>query len=1173
MAPLDLQGETLGERHQNYNKLLKTALDNREPLADFTSDDNDVEKLLKIDLACNNRNVDYIINVFKFGDMLCLSRALAQSTWLVTEPQYAHLINPDYLHAQLLQHMSTKAFIKLNKHIRHHIQDEARAEQFYLHEKKLTDAFKWLPSCSVAFIEANIEKHVHDCKLRTFKRLCEKSPNIFEIFIKKVNYYDKTRYAQAVMFLLKADVEKYLDLLEKESHSNSYNLPKFNDKATNIIMKKCPTRIMDKFDRYVSFIDIPTFSKYVKRDEIKTFLYTQANKDKDNNFEYYNLRRFFNYDSLKYFIKRLPKDEQFDFVKKVFIDKENVEAIEENLKVGTEPYNMKKLYIAVQTPSYVWYRFASFERAFEDITRIISKDLDNKNKGPMLKTLITCADHNLEHIQTLLQYYLDKHGKEEYRSTLSFTTDLLQQAKIHLYDEKTWNLVNELFKILKINDKTSSSRNTKIIVDSIIVYNLLHDLSVPADIQEQFSFDTLKSYESKLNEEQKEKIFRYLYEYLLNKFKPITKEENSLTESIKILVNVLRLLRVWKKQLTDFPFVIDKIKEFVKTKRENAWKVSLLPIYNFNKSWRKHMFEESVTMSPCEEVCLNALKHDPQLLQRNQQDVDTLRADDAVSLRRLLAKLRIYWPHSLAQHWTEAYFLNLNKTEGHKATVRGICSALPQKPLLEFIEKYKPAQAKIDWNGIDDRVLSIQRFIAKNMHIARPQPSPDTILLYAKGDYLQYALPSLLAIFYNLNIVQSQEHIPKLLDAPVSVQKHGIRLAYRKLELESVKKIFFDCWKASKNASIRAIIFQFTFELLCREKDPANAVSLWELIELFIDNLSFEEDKKIYDLMSSVSKVPLNVRAKYLMKSYKFMKSLAQKVKEEDRNRYQSLTAQLAQHTREIMEEMSPDFVTDVIKEFIDKDFFGTENYFGTIYSSGGIISVISAYLLCSKDENVQTEKYEKVFVPIMQRAFSKWGDKRDGNYVTRVHFQYLLTRLSDDLKDYVAENKMIVPVKMFVDIQTELDKNLSISENYMLLSKWKLTVAVAKLAGKLNSDTKDWEGIATEIAPEFGKICLDYLKEDVKLHFPCIYKLFAKVLNEMFSTLFTGDYNKVKIYESLLADTDFVQGYLITILNSSDSYSYNKENYGGLWKKIFEHPSVEVKMHYYYRNRDERRY
>lgn len=1170
MAPLDLNGGTLGERHQHYNTLLKTAIANQQPVANFTVDDTDIEKLLKIDLACHNRDVDYIINVFKYGDMLCLSRALAQSLWLVTDPKYADVINPDYLHIHLVPYMSTKAFIKLNKYIRHNIQDEARAEQFYLHEKKLTDAVKWLPRCSVDFIESKIEKHVDHCKLRTFKRLCEKSKSIFEIIMKQIHYFEKTRYAQAVMFLLKADVNKYLDIIEK---NDIIDFPKFNDKATGIIMKKCPKRIMDNFDRYVRFIDIQTFSRYIKSEEIKTFLYTQAKKESESQHNY-NLRTFFNFDSIKYLIKRLPKAEQFDFVKKVFIDKENVEAVEGNLKVGTEQYNMKKLYNAVRTPSYAWYRFATFERAFEDITRLISKDCDDSNKGPMLEVLISCAEHNLQHIQTLLEYYLDKHKNAECRITLRFTKALLKNTNIHEYDEKTWNLINELFKILKIYDESNSyCKKNSLIVESIIIYTLLRDQSVPAVIQQQFTFrsTTLSSYGSKLKEEQKEKIFLYLYEVLIGNFKPITKEED-FADSIQVMESILRLLRDWKKQLTDYPLVTDKIKECIKIKRENAWKETMLPIYNFNKSWRKHMFEESVAINPCEEVCLNALKHDPELLQRYKEDVDTMRTNDAVSLRRLLYKLRIYWPHSLAQHWIDAYFLNLNRPDGQKATVRGICTLVAQKQLLEFIEKYKPAQAKIDWKEIDDRVLGIQRFIAKNMSIARPQPSPDTILLFAKGDYLQFALPSLLAIFYNLNETQSQEHIPKLLDAPVSVQKHGIRLAFQKLDHESVKKIFFDCWKVSKNASIRAIIFKFTFELLCREKDTVKAESLWELIELFIDNLTFEEDKKIYDLMSGVEKVPLNVRAKYLMKSYKFMKSLTLKVKEEDRERYEDLSRQLAQHSREIMEDMSPDFVTDIIKEFIDKEFFRFGDNCGSVYASGGILSVLSAYLLCAKNENIQTEKYEKVLVPIMERAFSKWGERHKGNYVTRVHFQYLLTRLSDDLKEYVTERNMIIPVKMFLNIQEVIVKNLSVSENYMLLTNWKLTVAVAKLADKSN-ERNNWGNIATEIAPELGKICLDYLKEDVKLHFPCIYKLFSIALTKMFSTLITEEKNKVKIYECLLADTDFIQGYLSTIENSSNMYHCDKESYGDIWKKIFEHPSVEVKMHYYYRHRDERRY
>uniref|UniRef100_A0A2A4JK73 Uncharacterized protein n=1 Tax=Heliothis virescens TaxID=7102 RepID=A0A2A4JK73_HELVI len=1159
MAPLDLDGATLGKRHQHYNKLVKEGIANPQPLTAISLDNTDVDNLLKIDLACHNKDVDYIIAVFKTGDMLCLSRALARSTWLITDSQYAHIINPDYLNSQLLPQMSVKAFAKLKKHVRHHIQDEVRAEQFYSDEKNAIDALKWLPSCSVSFIENNVEKHIDHLKLRTFKRLCERSNNVFQIISKDLQYYEITKYARVALFLLKADVNKFLDIMEEKKAIQQ--LPQLSDKATHLIMKTCPKRIIDKFDQYITSIDIPTFSKYLKPDEVKPFIYKQATQDMKC-YPFYELRRLFKYDVLKHFIHRLPKSDQFDFVKKIFIDKEYEkydDGTTENINIDSEPYKMKMLCKVVDTPSFVWYRFATFERAFEDITTTISRDLDNENKSAMLTVLTSCADNNLQHIQTLLQYFLDKHKKEESNFTLKFTTKLLKNINITQYDEKTWNLVNELFKTLKVYDETSSScKKSDLIVESIIVYHLLHDQNIPQVIKDNFSFGTLISYGRKLNNEQRDKIFTFVYEALINKFKPITKEED-LSDSIQNLLCILELLHDWEKQLTDYPLVINKIKECVQIKEDNSWKNSLVPLYNFKKSWRKYMFEDSITMNPCEDVCLNALKHDPQLLERHHKEINTLRSNDAVSLRRLLAKLRVYWPHSLAQQWIDAYLLNLNKTEGHKATIRGICSTLPQKPLVEFIEKYKPAGPKIDWSAVDDRVLSIQRFIAKNMHIARPKPGPDTILLYAKGDYLQFALPSLLAIYNNLNVTQSQEHIPKILDAPVSIQKHGIRLAFRKLDHEAIKKIFFDCWKRSKNPSIRVLIFQFTFELLCKEEDPTISASLWELIELFIENLTFEEDKKIYNLLSKVRDVPENIRPKFLVKSYNFMKSLIDKVKEEDRNHYNSLSADMAEESRDIMEGMCPQFVLSIIDEFLDKDFFG--NDCGRV---GGMISVISAYLLCTDNEDIQTEKYEKVFVPLMRRALTM-------PHIVRDNFQRVLTQLTRDLKDYVVKKNKIIPVKMFSNIQDEIEKSLRVTENYLMLTRWKLTVALTKLMEKTNSN--EWYDNVNEVEPEFGKICLDYLKQDVDTHFPCIYKLFSNALSTLFDNLDANDSFKIKIYESILADKDFVQGYLTTIDMSGQSYMYDKSTYEDLWTQIFEHPSVEVKMHYYNRRKDLRDY
>lgn len=1164
MAPLDLDGETLGAKRKNYNKLLKEAIANNETVPSFKLSESDVQNLFNVDLACHNRDVNYILEVFKCGDMLCVSRAISQSTWLITEQQYSNIINPEYIQKELYPHMCTKAYIKLHKHIRLNIKDELRAEKFYLQETKKTEAIKWLPYCSVTFIGIKIREHFDHINIRIWKRLCERSINIFEIVFEHSQRYKSHQYAQAVLFLLKVDLDKYLDLLEKDQI-----LPKFNDKATHVIMKKSPQRVFDKFHVYMNSIDVATFSKYLKPEEIFTFLCTQINKDANSTLHVY--RSLFDYDTLKHFVRRMPKDEQFDFVKKVFIVKQNADIPDDNLVEGTEAYFLRKMHNYGSSPSYLWYRFATFERAFEDITQMLDKGVSHWDKNHMLKVLVLCANNNMKHIYTLLDYYIETNKNESHSNKFHFTTEVLKGTSIYKYDEKTWNKLNELFNSMMIYDEglINIHYNECLFRESIIIYKVIHDEKVPEVIENKFQFNTLQKYVTKLNEEQGEKVFRYLYERLLGQFKPI-KEEVDLLESFNLIKRILKLLKDWNKELQDYSNVLDKIKELIKIRETNSWKHNLSSIYNFKKSWRRLMFEESIVMHPSEAVCLNALKHDPRLLERYNNELQELRVKDTVYMRKLLAKFRTFWSRTFAQNWAEAYLLYLmernDQDSKKKASVRGLCTILTQEPLSDIVEKYKPAQAKIDWNTVDDHVLNIQRLVAKNMHRARPQPPPDSILAYAKGDYLQFALPSLIAIFYNLNISQSKIFIPKLLDAPVSIQKHGIRFAYRKLNDKDSSTVFLNCWKSSKNVSIRAIIFKFTHELLCKETHPDRAVALWELIEMFIDSLTFEEDKKIYELLAGVDKIPINVRANYLMKCYKFMNSLIANAKETNRDQYIALRSNLIWHSRQIMERLCPDFVVDLIQEHVDDTFFESKGNGMHVYVATGIVPVLSAYVLCTKDENLQMQRYEQVLLPLLKRALTMWEESRDGHFYIRSNFMNLINQMQTDLRDYAVENNMNIPLKMFKNIQTELHKSLSLTKNYVLLTRWKLMVALTVLVEKAYPDLKDWMNVTKKIAPEFGKLCLQYLKEDVTTYMPCIYKLFSEALNHVISLL--QDDEKKEIYDAFLSDEVFIQGYLLTI-QMNGSLRNNEE----LKEKLLSHPSVEVKMHYYDQHHPNSRY
>ncbi|XP_026755006.2 uncharacterized protein LOC113515069 [Galleria mellonella] len=1131
---------TLGKKHKIYNELMKKSIEDDQIITSIEIKGADIEKLMEIDLACHKRDIIYVQNILMGADMLYVSRVLKKSDWLLNA-EYAHIIEPEYLRAQIFPKMTIKAKNKLMKYIRNNLKDEVRVESFFNDEKDIKKALKWLPNCSLPFIKEKVKKHFEELNSKLFKRLCEKSVEVLEIGFSNygISSYKRDKLQCAMLFSI-IDVNKYLDIVEKSEY---YNCPKFNHRMTNIIMQHCSERIIKNFEKYATNIHLATFVKYLKKENIKDFLYTQAIKlPKISSFR---LSPIFQFHSLKIFIKAMPFKDRFNFVNAIFIDKVHVNKKEQSLYDESELYKMSQLYkVSKYKNDYVWYQFAPFDKAFTELTKLIRSESSHNEKQSMLEVLILCVGNNAHHLQVLLQYYCDKHNGNKIEHQINFVKKLLSRTMIQNYNKNTWNLLDIIFKNMDIYVETEVEyENIQECIEAIIVHKILTDEQVPEIIEKQFKFNTLKKYGDKLKSTDKDKIFNYLYNFIIPKVsKSNVTSKIDIEECLNLISNILDILKDWDKNIADYPIVLDKLNELIKLNEQNAWNVTLSRFYNVKKSWRKYMFEQSLIIHPSEEVCVNALKHDPELLVRYKNVVDTLSCNDSISLRQLLSKLRIYWPQTLGKNITNQYLSRLNKPNGHKALACGLCSILPQDQLLDIITKYTPEKCKINLENIDDNVVNLQKYIAKNMHKARPHPPPDSILSYAKGDYLQYAIPSLLAIFHNLSPMSSKEHIQKLINSPISLQKHGIRFAFNKLELDDIKNIFSNIWKTTKNVTIRAIIFQFTYNLICKEENSVKVQEFWELFEVFIDNLSYEEDKKIYELLVKVDNIPLSIRPKYLIKCYNFLKLLTAHVTNEKES-YEFMINNLICSTRSIMEFMCPDFITKRLLECFDNK-----------NSSTDMNSVLSAFLLSAKNEETQTKRYENILYPYMQRCFNTWQENS-----IKSDFEAVLSQLQYDLRDYVIQKNMFVPVKLFTDIQKELESSLSRPENYLLLTKWKLIVSLVRLIKDVKSS--EWNEICSEIASELGKAYLQYLKEDVETLFPCIYVLFSQAVE---STLnYFNDGAKYNVYTCMLSDQHFIQSYL-TVMMLYDNYDSNKTK--ELQKIFSEHPSSEVKMHFYYK-------
>lgn len=1194
MAPLVLEGENLGQRHRHFNSLVKKAIAEQTALEPINYDDPDVDNLLKIDVACNNRDVDYILQVFSSYDMLYVSRAIKQSTWLITEDQYAHIVNPKYLKDVLFPKMTSKAKSKFMLNIRLHLRDAQRVEAFYeSFADDIKTAQKWLPYCSSEFIENIIQKHARDIKPQTLKRLCEVSFNHLKVYTKAENtgYYRRDNL-KSTMFLLNDHTEEYLDVIEP---LNEYEIPKFGSKATEVIMRKCHDRIVERFEKYASNIDLPTFAKHLKKDAIEGFLLKQSENGK--------MKYWVKFENIKHFVKYLPIENRFEFVKKLFIDKDKSQYATPYGGDGME-YDCIEVERCVQMCStkmlssnaisvsnahiYRWYRFAPFESAFVDLKKLIRVESNPAERNAMLTVLLHCTRRNPQHIQTILQYYREKHINEPFKFKVQFVNTFISLNAIHKFDEKTWGMLNDIFTSMEVY--TESDNSVPFCIKAIIVYKLLHNQAIPEIVEKKHSFNTFKDYYKKLNEKEQNTLFTYLYDREMKKLNLEISNEAEMFSAVDTIHRVLSLVVDWKRKVENYPKIFETIKYLLTLKKEKSWKTDLSYMYYEQKVLRRHLFEQSLALYPTDEVCVNALKHDPGLFDRYDAEVAAMRSNDTISLKNALGKLRIYWAHSLAQKWAKAYQDQLDMPTGHKATINGICILLPRTQCFNLLAKYAPADTKINWSDTDEVLLSIRKNIAKRMQFVRPSPNLEEVLTYAKEDYLQYALPSLNAILYNMSSADTSLCIQRLVNAPVSLQKHGIRQAFNKLPLSEIQQLVNNIWNNSTNSSIKTVLFKQTYDLLCKEKKESNIKEIWELLSSFIDKLTQEENRLIYVTLGKIKNVPLIVRPQCFVKSYLYLVSLPPKAN------CDSIVKSIESHAVDFIELFDPTFVEDVLLKSIDALMTET-NVYGQLMTK---LKIMSSYILTVKDEETQYQRYEKVMRPFLANCFKSWGLKKQKQYVVRNNCKALLEQLLTSIKVHSLKTS-VVSVKMFKDIQANIVTALAPEENYALLSFWNITVSFVETVasylkdlpaksgpvestGNLEQDAmlecptpregcekqnkKEWENVCNKIAPQFGEACLNYLKTDIVLKVPSIFTIFARSLCDVFSTVDFECKHRLQTFKPMLADSDLIVSYLVVLEALRSTYSFDTKHIKDLKKTIQNiiksHPSTEVKIHYY---------
>ncbi|CAG9791448.1 unnamed protein product [Diatraea saccharalis] len=1161
MFPLTLEGETLGKKHRHYNTLVKTAATAATyNLENIRYDDEDINNLFKVDVACARRNVQYILEVLKGGDILYVSRALRHSVWLLCDDRYAHIINPRYLHQELFPQMTTKTKTKLLLQIRLHLKNSDRAEDFFKYycEDDVVVAQKFLPLCSIPFIENAVQQYIHKLRVSLLVRLCKKSISILRKYIESSddNYFDRINILTNTRFLCYKNPKEYFDVLDS---LNMYHIPKFGIKLTKSIMKSCPERIVDRYERYYINIHDSTFAKYLKREQIIDFLRMLSQGSS-------YMWSWSSFDHLSLFFRYLPHGKRFEYVKKIFIDNE---AVLNNNDV--EEDSTDKILLRFSSfPScdiYHWYRLAPFEIAFPELTEKINIESKPDVRYTILSVLLHCAARNPEHIHTLLKYYYDQHVNETFKYKIQFINKLISRVHVHRLNEKTWNVLDDIFRYMEVY--IESENKVQFCIQAIIVYNLIRDRSVPSVVEEKFIFNTLKDYRKKLNEYEQNKLFSYLFSYISKKIETQTITRHSqLVTLIQLLENVFELLEDWKKNLRDYPLIIKIIKKVIKIKMQNLWDTPLTNLYKEHKTFRKYLFEESFFLYPSDAVCLNALKHDPSLLSRHTNEVDVMCCNDSMSLKYTLRKLRIYWPRSIAQEWINKYVKRFRQLTGHKASLEGLCIILPREQINYYLKEFIPVETRIMWNEDFDEVsYKLSKNTAAQLYKIRPPVEIDVVLQFARDDYLQYALPSLQAILYNMSHDQSIDYASKLLKVPVSLQKITIRSIMEKMNFDLCKPYIVTLWAATNNTTVKGILFKQLFKFLCMKRNYMHITEILGIMNSFIDKMSLTETGILRYALKHVSEVPLKNRPFVFQKCYLQLRLFKQEKLESFRE------------VLDIIDLIDATFIEDVLLNSFRK-YLGKKCHVDKELEI--FTDIFALYLLTCKFEETQTQRFERVFIPVFEVYLTLWSVKINKERIFRKSFEKLLHKLIGGLRT-VVEKKFIMPIYLFNAINNVISKRLCLGENYSLLTILNMVMSfVEVLNNYLNDNSIDilevgtkvelnnqWHKLCIMITPLLGKSLINLFDEFVPSINQLVHSLLTEILWNVFDSLDFPKQSRYLVLKSMLVNPKVIACYYV-VINVLRRYHCSDSNLKAEIKEIIEkNSSSGVKALFWFNETD----
>ncbi|XP_045506986.1 uncharacterized protein LOC123703134 [Colias croceus] len=1012
---IELTGESLAKRQQELNAKVNDTIHRAIVFEDIKDleEKSDIDKLYKIDVASQYKNIDYIVEVLKCGDSLYVSRAL-KCEWLYND-EYAHIINPNYLQDEIFPHMSPKMKTKTIKTIAVQIRNEARAIAFYEYFKNLKMnefAFKFLVSTSETF-KLNALKH----NLNFIEEYIEYLPNyignsfiLAKAFISELNSsYTKDCALIRLSYLYNIDNNQYLNLFE--SNSEAVINEKFGGKISKSIMTKHKDRVLSLPHKYVPKIKKYTLLRHSTADDAKKYITVFFPKMIDE-FWQRNV-----YNEYKHFFDLIPKTEVFNFLKSTFVSHFGNEPFETDVRFyqnkyysifteeEREQWALKHIErgeeLLGSNNDYIWYKFVNFDKALKGIKQYILVTTNDRDRNNMVSILVE-SSRSQRDLENLFDYYYKRFVNESETYKNDFISKIISEKNVFEFDDACWDAFNKILCSVGVYNP-GCDRKVKLVC---LTYNIIHGKAINDVLLlhiDNIGYWDLDSVCKRLKKEDCDKVYKYLYDHHVMKFETLDKNDADTTkqERMNIVNKLIDVLTYFKKTKVDLPL---NVQSFIEENVKQFNYYNLLPLEDRKK--------EKLT----EVSLLRLLKKDKELVSNKFPEIRESMDDSEFRFKRLMSKIRIYFSNDLSNEFVKFFadciknnmspYNSVQSTYIGSSAVFGILQLANEETKLKFLTKYAPNEGKIAHNKIDKNVLFTQEQICRFACYSRPPVPLESITSYIKGDYVHYCMPMFNMYLACLPLSMSCRLIEFLLNNPVSIQKHGIRLAFNAYNPKDLKALISQIWQRTKNVSIRVVIYKALVQKIAKSLESTQDELMDSLVSI-TSNLIEDDQNELYDTMLSYD-VPSRFKTTVLKTAWLSVKKFSNK---------KCRNIKIKERILNAIRDYTPDrhfCRTQIIDEHLH--YMLHEN--GLLHNHKTELKELQEQLwlltfkyIVTCNNQSELEESLALLQTILELIFKNWNAVVDSKFVVIELFDHFIKKLRSDTFDMNGNNDYIITI------------------------------------------------------------------------------------------------------------------------------------------------------------------